>query len=76
MACKVGMTTDLAARKSYWMGQHPTLHNWIILGTYSSKSAAQAAEIREAARFGCQAYQGGDGPEYATWYVYGFNYSA
>ena len=74
MACRVGITTDPEGRKAYWQGQHPYLYDWRIEGTYGTKSQAQAVENQIAAQRGCVAYPGGAGAEYATWYVYSFQY--
>ena len=74
MACRVGITTNLAQRKRYWRRQHPFLQNWQSEGPYSSKSAAQAREDELAFELDCEAHPGGAGPEYANWYVYYFEY--
>ena len=74
MSCRVGMTTDVEERKRYWQSQEPNLKNWKILGTYNTKRAAQKAEKQFAQRYGCDAHPGGGGGQYATWYVYKFNY--
>lgn len=74
MGCRIGMTTDVEERKTYWQSQHPNLYNWQILGTYSSKTEAQRAETSFANQHGCVSHPGGDGSEYDTWYVYKFNY--
>ena len=74
MACRVGMTTDPTEREAHWRREHPTLRNWKIENQYSTKSAAQAEENRLAAARGCASGQGGSGDEYATWYVYSFDY--
>ena len=76
MACRVGITTDPERRKKEWQQKHPDLRNWIILGTHSTKSAAQAQENAEAKRRGCVSNPGGAGPEYAVWHVYYFEYTA
>lgn len=74
MACRVGITTDPERRKSEWEREYPNLTNWQILEEHYTKSAAQAAEDRLAKKYGCVAHPGGDGPDYATWYVYYFQY--
>ena len=74
MACRVGMTTDPEERRKHWEGQHPTLRNWTILSRHSTKTAAQAAETREAKDRGCVSGSGGGGPEVAQWSVYYFTY--
>lgn len=74
MACRVGMTTDLDRRKREHQSDYPTMQNWRILSTHRTKSAAQAAETNAASQGGCTSGHGGAGPEYATWYVYRFEY--
>ena len=74
MACRVGITTDMEARRRYWESQHPTLQDWQVISLHSTKTAAQGAENRAATRHGCESGEGGDGPEVATWYVYFFTY--
>lgn len=75
MACRVGMTTDPAARKSYWQGQHPTMRNWTILASGLSREEAQKKED-DFARFGnCTASGGGNDPDrLKAWSVYRFEY--
>ena len=74
MRCRIGITTNPDERRAYWRSQHRTLNNWTILGAYPTRSQAQRAETMEAARRGCEAHQGGGGPEVATWYLYYFTY--
>jgi hypothetical protein len=74
MTCHVGITTEPQERRQYWQTQHPFLRNWRIVGRYSTKTDARVRENAEAIRHGCQAHLGGDGDEYATWYVYYFEY--
>ncbi len=74
MACRVGMTTDPEERKRYWKSKYPNLYDWDILGHYSSKSEAQAAETQFASEYKCISFPGGDGPESADWTVYRFKY--
>lgn len=74
MGCRVGITTDPAARRKYWEGQYPTLRDWRILRECSSKSEAQSWENYYAKDMRCDAHPGGSGPEYATWYVYYFKF--
>ena len=74
MPCRIGITTDLATRKKYWEGQVVGLTNWMVLGTYQTKNAAQAEETRLATLYGCQAHAGG--PDVAApWSVYKFDYT-
>jgi hypothetical protein len=73
MACRVGITTDPAARKAYWESQHPNLSGWTILGWYPTKQQAQNREDSYARAHGCVAHAGG--PDVAgPWAVYTFNY--
>ncbi len=74
MSCRVGMTTDVVARKKYWQSQHSNFRNWKILGTYRSKAEAQESEKEFAKQYSCKAHHGGSGNEFATWHVYKFNY--
>ncbi len=74
MSCRVGITTDPDRRKKEWENQHPTLRNWKILSKHDSKTKAQSRENQEARNRGCVSGSGGGGPEYATWYVYYFEY--
>lgn len=76
MACRIGITTDLAARKAYWQSQHPTMKDWQILAGPTTRAVAQATETQLAAQNGCKASPGGNEPDNGSsqWYVYGFNY--
>lgn len=74
MACRVGITTHPERRKKEWQLEYPNLRNWVVLGTYDTKSAAQTRENTEANRPGCAAAPGGSGPELATWHVYRFEH--
>lgn len=74
MACRIGITMNPARRKKEWQLEYPNLRNWAVLGTYDSKSAAQARENAEANRAGCAAAPGGNGPKFATWHVYRFEH--
>ncbi len=74
MACRVGITTDLARRKTQWEHEYPFMREWKWLGTYQSKSAAQSEEIEVAKSHGCDYGAGGRGDEDQVWYVYHFHY--
>ena len=77
MACRVGMTTNLADRERYWRSVHRNLTGWQVLsGPHYSREDAQAEEDRLAKQYGCIASGGGADPSdpYAKWYVYGFDY--
>ncbi len=74
MACRIGITTNPSERRRAWEREHPRLYGWEILGRYSTKSAAQAAEYRLAAQHGCESSPGGAGQENDNWRVYKFHY--
>lgn len=76
MGCRIGITTNLEARKTYWAGIYRGFRDWQVMGGPFSKTKAQAEEDRLAAAHRCEAHAGGDDPDYpgAQWYVYGFNH--
>ena len=74
MACRIGITTDVAERRAHWLRQHPRMTNWQVLEVHNTRTAAQAAETRLASRYNCQAHAGGGGAERAQWSVYYFQY--
>lgn len=77
MGCRIGITTNLEQRKSYWEEKYLTLKEWQILdGPFTSKAGAQKRETELANKYNCEAHGGGDDPDNlgAQWYVYGFNY--
>ena len=75
MTCRIGITTDLNARKDDWKRKYPkSFRKWKQLGTHYSKSAAQARETVLAKQHGCESHAGGGGPEKATWHVYYFEH--
>ena len=59
MPCRVGITTDLEARRAYWEGQVEGLKNWRHLKTFSTKEEAQEYETDYADRYGCVSHGGG-----------------
>ena len=73
MACRVGITTDPEERKRHWQRQHPNLYNWEILGTHSTKAAAQAHENHAARASRCVSAPGGADAD-GVWSVYRFYY--
>jgi len=74
MPCRVGITTDLDARRAYWQNQVVGFVNWRILSRFRSKEEAQEYETRYARRHGCRAFAGGpDTP--GIWHVYRFDYT-
>ena len=77
MPCRIGMTTDLEGRKTYWESEYRNLRDWQVLaGPISTKDEAQRIETQLAAKHGCESSPGGTDPDspYAKWYVYGFNH--
>lgn len=75
MSCRIGITTDPERRKSEHQRDYPSLRNWMILSTHTTKSAAQTAEDRAKLTFpNCSAHRGGAGPEFATWCLYKFDH--
>ena len=42
MACRIGITTDLASRKAHWESVHPTLRDWQIMAEPTNRANAQA----------------------------------
>lgn len=76
MACRVGITTNLAERKAEWERRHPTLHNWHVLKVFGSREQAQAFEKQAAERENCACGEGGREPDSpgAAWCVYYFEY--
>jgi len=77
MACRIGITTDLSARKAYWESVCTNLRDWQVLaGPFKSKAEAQNEENRLAQKHRCDSAPGGDDPEdpNAEWWVYGFNH--
>lgn len=75
MPCRVGITTDLSERESYWRGQYPqTFRNWEVLQTGLTKDEADAAEQRYARQLGCEANPGGRNVPGRVWNVYCFEH--
>jgi len=74
MPCRVGITTNLDARKAFWESKVYGLTNWRVLAGYRSREEAQAHETRYANRYNCQSSPGG-GKARGSWYVYRFDYT-
>ena len=74
MACYAGITTDPDRRRKEHERVRPSLRQWEVLGSYNSKSAAQAAENRLRERHGCDGNPGGAGAENDNWRLYHFYY--
>jgi hypothetical protein len=84
MPCKVGITTDPEARRTYWKDQTIGFTNWQILDTFRSKAAAKEYETAYALRHGCEVALGDSdafgkakesATEYEWWYIYHFDYA-
>ncbi len=75
MAHRAGITTAPERRRREWENELGRIRQWEILGTYSTKTAAQNSETNTANSHGCESGQGGAGPEVATWHVYHFYYN-
>jgi hypothetical protein len=73
MACRVGITTNVEARRAHWLRQHPNMRNWQILASYYTQSEAQAHETRAAREYGCAAEPGGPNI-IGIWHVYYFEH--
>ena len=78
LSCRIGITTDLEARKQFWKGEYlkkgKVIKNWTILSVHQSKSVAQKVETREAKKQNCVAFPRERNSEKTTWYVYKFEY--
>ena len=61
-------------RHTEWKSSYPNLRNWTLLAQFNRKSEAQTYESNTAYNHGCDASPGGGGEEYATWFVYHFDY--
>ena len=73
MPCRVGITTDLKTRKSYWSNKVNGFKKWRKLREFKNKKEAQDYENWYAKRYKCKAHAGG--PETpGTWCAYRFNY--
>ncbi|MBD3249456.1 hypothetical protein GF336_05405 [Candidatus Woesearchaeota archaeon] len=76
MPCRVGMTTDLDARKKYWETVYNKIWNWTVSGPYATREEAQKQETFLALLHKCESGPGGDDPDNPLddWYVYRFQY--
>jgi hypothetical protein len=68
------MKKNVEDRKAFWKETYPTLKNWKVVSSHSSKAKAQEGETILASHHGCDAHPGGRGPENETWLVYHFEY--
>ena len=73
MPCRVGITTDPARRRGEWENEVVGLSGWRILGTYPTRTEAQAHEDDYARKSGCLGHGGGAAAS-PPWYVYRFDY--
>ena len=76
MACRVGITTNPDRRMREWLGKHPHLTNWRVVGPYRTRKEAQDAESVLAFQLNCHSSHGGDNPDdsSAPWWLYTFDY--
>ncbi|MYE07767.1 MAG: hypothetical protein F4X95_03340 [Oligoflexia bacterium] len=73
MAKRVGITTDLYERKSYWQNQYPSLHNWTVVSRGLTYEQAQQKEEY----YEMLGYIRGAGGQYVSgyvWSIYTFEY--
>ena len=73
MPCRVGITTNPSARKTFWENKVVGLRRWQILSKHFSREVAQQKEDRVAREHGCNASPGGSAAS-GVWYVYHFYY--
>jgi len=76
MGCRIGMTTDLEARKAYWSSVYPNLQNWTVLLKDLTKEEAQEDENMLSLAHSCESSPGGDDSDdpNAKWFVYKFDF--
>ena len=72
MACRVGITTNLARHQSEYERDYPNLYNWTILDSGFTREKAQEIENQKNAK-GCEASGGGRDAD-GYWSVYMFSY--
>ncbi|MDE0119189.1 MAG: hypothetical protein OXM55_04185 [Bdellovibrionales bacterium] len=79
VSCRIDITTNLEARKKYWMNKYKKqgklIKSWVVLSVHESKSSAQEVETREAKLQNCEAHPGGRNSEKEIWYVYKLEYN-
>ena len=75
MPCRIGITTNIPDRQSYWNRRVQGMRLFRVISSHNSRSAAQAAEIKKAAAHGCNSSPGGGGNPNAKWHVYHFYYT-
>lgn len=59
MPCRVGITTNLATRKTQWMSKVYGFRNWRLLAKFRSREKAQAYETMYANKHRCNSGHGG-----------------
>ncbi len=74
MPCRVGMTSNPAARKAYWKSQHPKMRNWDIIAKKLTYKEAHEKEKAAAKRYRCTAHSGGLKKRGKVYSVYRFDY--
>ena len=68
------MTTDPGRMRLFWEAIYPSLLNWQVIGTHSSRRAALRHRRGAAMMRRCVFSEAERGAENATWYVYYFEY--
>ena len=76
MACRVGMTTNPADRKSHWQNKVNGFRNWRILASGLTYDQAETREKSEAKSGGCDHGSGGQRVSGAVWSVYKFEFDS
>ena len=76
MACRVGITTDLARRRREHESDFKNVRNWESSGPYANRETAQAKEDQLKRERGCEGHGGGDDPDdpNAKWSAYYFQH--
>jgi hypothetical protein len=60
LACEVGITTRPQERKQEWRIKCHAMHDWTVIGPYSTRQAAQDWAERHTE---CEVHGGGDEPD-------------
>lgn len=81
MPCRVGITTNVEARRAYWEKRVRGFANWQTHGWFRDKRSAQLKEdglVADCNRAGhrgtCHGQAGGGDPNAEGWTVYSFDY--
>lgn len=72
----IGVTTDPDIHKRHWQERYPNLHEWKILGRYSSRIEAEKRGHNIAKRYGCRVLPSSLGHELDNWVIYRFAYQS